>query len=61
MIHELLTLDYAGVLTSDRAQMYLWCPRLQWCWADLKRDFEAMSLREGGGGTDWKTPRRTYP
>ncbi len=31
VIHELLTLDYAGVLTSDRVKMYLWCPRLQWC------------------------------
>ena len=47
VIHELLTLDYAGVLTSDRAKMYLWCPRLQWCWAHLKRDFEAMSERAG--------------
>ena len=50
VIHELLTLEYAGVLTSDRAKMYLWCPRLQWCWAHLKRDFEAMSLRAGEAG-----------
>ena len=50
VIHEILTLDYAGVLTSDRAKMYLWCPRLQWCWAHLKRDFEAMSLRAGEAG-----------
>ena len=50
VIHELLTLDYAGLLTSDRAKMYLWCRRLQWCWAHLKRDFEAMSLRAGEAG-----------
>jgi transposase len=39
---ELLTAEFAGVVTCDRAKMY-WCAgRLQWCWAHLKRDFQAL-------------------
>jgi transposase len=34
--------SFAGVVTCDRAKMY-WCvPQLQWCWAHLKRDFQAL-------------------
>jgi transposase len=42
VIKELLTEAYAGVVTCDRAKMYLWLETIQWCWAHLKRDFQAM-------------------
>jgi transposase len=33
--------EYDGIIHCDRARMY-WCfGRLQWCWAHLKRDFQA--------------------
>jgi transposase len=34
--------DFEGVVHCDRARMYLSLPRLQWCWAHLKRDFQAL-------------------
>ncbi len=39
----LLGTDYAGVVMCDRAKMY-WSVggRLQWCWAHLRRDFQAL-------------------
>lgn len=43
----LLGEDYAGVVMCDRAKMYLWVESIQWCWAHLKRDFQAIS--EGPG------------
>lgn len=33
---------FCGVVTCDRAKMYWRLGRLQWCWAHLKRDFQAM-------------------
>jgi transposase len=33
---------YAGVATCDRLKSYWWIKRLQWCWAHLRRDFQAM-------------------
>lgn len=42
VLDELLGADYAGVVHCDRAKMYFRCPRLQWCWAHLKRDFQAL-------------------
>ncbi|HVI52810.1 MAG TPA: IS66 family transposase [Candidatus Sulfotelmatobacter sp.] len=39
---ELLGTDYAGVVHCDRARMYWAFGRLQWCWAHLKRDFQAL-------------------
>ena len=33
--------NFKGVITCDRAKMYWPCGRLQWCWAHLKRDFQA--------------------
>jgi len=33
---------FCGVVTCDRAKMYWRVERLQWCWAHLKRDFQAM-------------------
>jgi transposase len=42
-ISELLGETFAGVMSCDRAKMYGQCGRLQWCWADLKRDFQALA------------------
>jgi transposase len=33
---------FRGIVTSDRAKMYWHLGSLQWCWAHLKRDFQAM-------------------
>jgi len=33
---------FRGVVTCDRAKMYWHLGCLQWCWAHLKRDFQAM-------------------
>ena len=43
VLEELLTEAFAGVVHCDRAKMY-WQNgrRLQWCWAHLKRDFQAL-------------------
>jgi transposase len=38
----LLGTCYAGVINCDRARMYWAFGRLQWCWAHLKRDFQAL-------------------
>lgn len=38
---ELLGEQYAGVIHCDRARMYWQFGRLQWCWAHLRRDFQA--------------------
>jgi transposase len=42
VLTELLGEAYRGVVTCDRARMYWQCDRLQWCWAHLKRDFQAL-------------------
>lgn len=34
--------DFEGVVHCDRARMYLSLSRLQWCWAHLKRDLQAL-------------------
>ena len=33
---------FQGVVSCDRARMYLRVERLQWCWAHLKRDFQDL-------------------
>ena len=33
---------FAGIINCDRAKMYWQAKRLQWCWAHLKRDFQAL-------------------
>ena len=38
----LLGKTYTGVATCDRLKSYWWIKRLQWCWAHLRRDFQAM-------------------
>jgi transposase len=45
----LLGEDYAGVATCDRLKSYWWIKRLQWCWAHLRRDFQAMIDRDNQG------------
>jgi transposase len=39
---QILGEQYAGVATCDRLKSYWWIKRLQWCWAHLRRDFQAM-------------------
>jgi transposase len=43
VLTELLTGDFAGVVMCDRAKMYWMLGRLQWCWAHLHRDFQALA------------------
>jgi transposase len=42
MAQEMLGKGFAGVATCDRLKSYWWIKRLQWCWAHLRRDFQAM-------------------
>jgi transposase len=42
VLEDLLGEGYAGVIHCDRAKMYWRFGRLQWCWAHLKRDFQAL-------------------
>jgi len=39
---KLLGDAFTGVINCDRAKMYWRAKRLQWCWAHLKRDFQAL-------------------
>ena len=41
-LSDLLTKAFRGIVTCDRAKMYWRAKRLQWCWAHLKRDFQAL-------------------
>jgi transposase len=45
----LLGENYSQVATCDRLKSYWWIKRLQWCWAHLRRDFQAMIDRDGPG------------
>ena len=42
VLQELLRDGFGGVIHCDRARMYWSFGRLQWCWAHLKRDFQAL-------------------
>jgi transposase len=42
VLEELLTDAFDGVIHCDRAKMYWQKGKLQWCWAHLKRDFQAL-------------------
>jgi transposase len=42
VLDELLTERFEGAVMCDRAKMYWRQGRLQWCWAHLKRDFQAL-------------------
>lgn len=62
VLNELLGAAYGGVVNCDRAKMYYSLPRLQWCWAHLKRDFQAL-IDSGDGvqkrlGRDLMRPTR---
>jgi len=39
---KLLGDSFTGIINCDRAKMYWQAKRLQWCWAHLKRDFQAL-------------------
>ena len=47
-----LTEKFQGIVTCDRAKMYWQVERLQWCWAHLKRDFQAM-IDTGNPRSKW--------
>lgn len=47
-LDELLTDQFRGVVTCDRAKMYWRAGRLQWCWAHLLRDFQSLIDRDDG-------------
>jgi transposase len=42
VLKDLLTDNFDGVVNCDRAKMYWKIGRPQWCWAHLKRDFQAL-------------------
>jgi len=42
VLGEVLGSQFTGVVNCDRAKMYYCMGRLQWCWAHLKRDFQAL-------------------
>lgn len=42
VLDELLTDAFHGTINCDRAKMYWSRGRLQWCWAHLRRDFQAL-------------------
>ena len=42
VLQDLLTEAFDGVVNCDRAKMYWKIGRPQWCWAHLKRDFQAL-------------------
>lgn len=41
-LQKLLGDSFTGIINCDRAKMYWQAERLQWCWAHLKRDFQAL-------------------
>jgi transposase len=43
VLDELFKDDFLGVVGCDRAKMYWGFDKLQWCWAHLKRDFQAIA------------------
>jgi transposase len=42
ILKDYLGETYAGIVGCDRARMYWSVGRRQWCWAHLKRDFQAL-------------------
>ena len=60
LIEDWLGAAFRGVITCDRAKMYWAHGRLQWCWAHLKRDFQALADSADGTvkrlGTDLLRP-----
>jgi transposase len=62
VLQDLLTDAFGGIVNCDRAKMYWSCGRLQWCWAHLKRDFQALidsgDAKERRLGHDLMRPTR---
>jgi transposase len=50
VLRTLIGAYYALVVSCDRAKAYRWVGRIQWCWAHLRRDFQAMINRGGEAG-----------
>jgi len=48
VLDRLVTIAFGGIVNCDRAKMYWQCGRLQWCWAHLKRDFQALIDADDG-------------
>jgi transposase len=48
VLSGLLTDAFVGVVVCDRAKMYWGLGRLQWCWAHLARDFQALADSKDG-------------
>lgn len=42
VLEEVLTDEFRGIVNCDRAKAYWKRGRLQWCWAHLQRDFQAL-------------------
>jgi hypothetical protein len=42
ILNDLLTDRFRGIVSCDRAKVYGRCGGLHWCWAHLKRDFQAL-------------------
>jgi len=42
VLTEIIGADFAGSINCDRAKMYFQHKTLQWCWAHLQRDFQAL-------------------
>jgi transposase len=65
VLRELLTTGFHGIINCDRAKVY-WSSgqsgQLQWCWAHLKRDFQALvdshNAQERRMGRDLMRPTR---
>jgi len=49
VVGELLGSGYRKVVSCDRWKAYRGCRLVQWCWAHLRRDFQAMIDRHGEG------------
>jgi transposase len=43
VLTESIGADFAGSINCDRAKMYFQHESLQWCWAHLNRDFQALA------------------
>lgn len=55
-LDDFLTENFQGIVTCDRAKMYWQVDRLQWCWAHLARDFQAM-IDTGDTRAKWQGER----
>lgn len=51
VVRQLLGATFTAVATCDRWKAYGHLKRIQWCWAHLRRDFQAMIDRGGPGRT----------